>query len=76
MTYDGTTRRSYVNGVLDNQAAMSTLSAGTNPLRIASRADDIYRLGATLDEVAVYGTCLSGKRIMAHYLAGCGALVR
>ncbi|MFN2616190.1 MAG: LamG-like jellyroll fold domain-containing protein [Thermoleophilaceae bacterium] len=70
-TFDGTTRRLYLNGT---EVANGTLSGGatssTNGLYIATwnGTDELMR--GTIDEVAVYGSALSAARALAHYNAG------
>lgn len=71
-TYDGTTAKLYVNGALDGSAARSgSMSTGNNDLLIGrwgSPGAPLYFDGK-IDEVAYYGTALSGTRIAAHYTA-------
>ncbi|HYI80355.1 MAG TPA: LamG-like jellyroll fold domain-containing protein [Thermoleophilaceae bacterium] len=68
-TYDGTTRRLYVNGA---QVATGALTGGatstTNSLRMGSWSGNEYLRGI-LDETAVYSTALSAARVQAHYAA-------
>ncbi len=70
-TFDGTTRRLYVNGT---QVASGTLAGGatktTNMLILGSCTGFNEYLRGTLDEVAVYGTALSAARVQAHRNAG------
>jgi hypothetical protein len=73
-TYDGTTLRFYVNGLLTGSATGSYAVNPSVPLGIGGGAYD----GATwqqffpgsIDEVALYATALSQSRIRAHYLIG------
>ena len=73
-TYDGTTLRLYVNGVLVSSNAVTYTQNTTRPLRIAAgRTEDTpaqYFLPGRVDEVAVYGSALSAARVQAHYDAG------
>ncbi len=66
-TYDGTTRRLYVNGT---QVATGALTGGatstTNSLRMGSWSGNEYLRGI-LDETAIYSTALSAARVQAHY---------
>jgi hypothetical protein len=70
-TYDGTTRRLYLNG---NQVATDTLTGGatatTNPLYVGSWNGTSEFMKGTIDEVAVYKAALSAARVSAHYTAG------
>lgn len=67
-TYDGTTARIYVDGVSTGTAAGTMYNLGTAALRLgASEAGEAY--AGTVDELAFYGTALSGTRIAAHYAA-------
>lgn len=68
-TYDGTSLRMYVDGVLrDVQAsALAMLSDATTPFSVS---DGEYTLTGTLDECAIYGYALDEARIAAHHAAG------
>ena len=70
LTYDGTTIRLYLNGVLDGSAAMSgNLGSRSLDLMLASYYEGTLRFDGRIDEVAYYGTALSDTRIAAHYAA-------
>ena len=73
-TYDGTTMRIYVNGVLEGTAARSGavndssfggVLAGGGWGTLPSPA-----FQGRLDEIAIYGTALSTARVQAHYTKG------
>jgi hypothetical protein len=69
-TYDGANIRLYVDGVLNQTTASTGSISGTlADLHIGVRSIDQWFSG-TIDEVALYGTVLSGTRIAAHYTAG------
>src|SRR5439155_22707355 len=70
-TFDGTTLRLYVNGVLaTSAAAQGQLNSGSGTAFIGRLGQDISPLQGSLDEVAVFSTVLSPERIRAHYLGG------
>ncbi len=72
-TYNGSTQRLYVNGVLVASAALTgAINANTNNLTIGSWNGSQEFFAGTIDEVAVYATALSSGRVSAHYLAGSG----
>ena len=74
-TFDGTTARLYVNGVLADSAAVGYVQNTLRPLRIASGNTDgapNYFLPGRVDEVAVYGSALSAARVSAHFTAAGG----
>lgn len=71
-TYDGSTSRVYLNGVLDGSGTTVTGAlANVSPaLEVAARTASPSYMAGTFDEVALYNTALSGARILAHYNAG------
>jgi hypothetical protein len=80
-TYDGSTMRLYVDGVLDATAAASgalnySKVSSTYGLSLGT-AYDTYRpaFKGTLQNVAVFGTALSAARIADHWTAGSGHVV-
>lgn len=70
-TYDGTSSRFYVNGVLvAGPTASAFVANAARPLRIAAGQNEgaaNFFVPGTEDEVAVYNTVLSLTRIQAHY---------
>jgi hypothetical protein len=70
-TYDGTTIKLYVNGVLDS-SKVATFTIGTNsqPLAIGSESDGQFMLQGSMDEARVYSRALSATEIaaLAHLL--------
>ena len=70
-TYDGTTRRLYVNGV---SVASGALTGGatstTNTVNIGSWNGSKEFLRGSIDEVAIYRAALTQTRVQAHYNAG------
>lgn len=76
LTFDGTTERLYVNGVLENSTAIPPSLPTDNTARFAiGHEPDGANLGfwGRVDEVAVYQSVMSGTRVLAHYNAGVGA---
>jgi concanavalin A-like lectin/glucanase superfamily protein/fibronectin type III domain protein len=70
-TFDGTTRRLYLNGVEVASAALSGgPSSSTNNAFVGSWNGSSEFLAGTVDEAAVYNTALSAARVAAHYNAG------
>jgi large repetitive protein len=73
-TYDGTTARLYVNGLLAASTAGGYTANAGSPLGIgATYYTDIAwanQFNGTIDEAAVDGTALSQTRVQAHYLLG------
>jgi len=70
-TFDGTTLRLYVNGVLAaSAAAQGPLNSGSGTAFIGRLGQNLYPFQGSLDEVAVFPTVLSPERIRAHYLGG------
>lgn len=72
-TFDGTTRRLYVNGAeVANAPLTGGATASSNGLFIGSWNGASEFLGGTIDDVAVYGKALSAARVAAHYTDGSG----
>jgi large repetitive protein len=72
-TYDGTTGRLYVNGILVASTAVTYAANVSAPFGIGAywaNGSWIGLLPGSLDEVAVYNTALSQTRIQTHYLLG------
>ncbi len=70
-TYDGTTIKLYVNGVLDTARAESfAIAANDLPVGIGSQSDGQYMLQGAIDDARVYSRALSAGEIAA--LAGAG----
>jgi hypothetical protein len=70
-TFDGTTQRLYVNGVLMASAALSgSASVTTNQLAIGSWDGNSEFFKGTIDEPALYNTVLSAAQVAKHYQAG------
>jgi hypothetical protein len=69
LTYDGTTLRQYVNGVLDGQidsTAPTLYGGGFFTIGTWDQADYTYPFQGTIDEFAVYPGALSQARVTAH----------
>lgn len=67
-TYDNTTARIYVDGVLKSSATSTVqLTPNALPLNVGRSSDNNYFFGGSIDEIAVYRSALSGSRVLAHY---------
>ena len=70
VTFDGTTARVYVNGVLLKSGAPTSYVPGVDgELTIGSRSDGGFLWAGKADEVAFYGSVLPASEIAAHYEA-------
>lgn len=78
LTWDDSTgtARFYLDGELKstqtNAAMIGANLATALPFRVgaASNSGTTHNLDGSIDEVAIYGTVLSSRRILAHYVAG------
>jgi Glycoside Hydrolase Family 113/Concanavalin A-like lectin/glucanases superfamily len=68
-TFDGTTRRLYLDGAQVAQDQPGMPAVVLSNVRLGQTCCNEYFNG-TLDEVAMYATALSATRIQAHYQAG------
>ena len=68
ITYDGTSIRYYLNGVLDSTYPESYVLSNSYSLFVG-RTENQYFNG-NLDEVGVYNRSLSAPEVLAHYNAG------
>jgi uncharacterized repeat protein (TIGR01451 family) len=74
-TFDGTTLRLYVNGVLAaSAAAQGPIVSGSGAAFIGRLAQNLYPFQGTIDEVVVFSGALSPERVRAHYLGGAATL--
>jgi hypothetical protein len=72
-TYDGATRRLYVNGVQVASGALTGPATATpSTLNIGAWSASREFFNGTIDEVAVYNRTLTASRVSAHYAAGRG----
>jgi hypothetical protein len=72
-TYDGTTKRFYVNGTEVGSRAVLFAPNDAAPLRIgagASEGDGTFFFEGNVDEAAVYNKVLTPEQVILHYLAG------
>lgn len=77
-TWDGTTKRLYLDGtqVGSGQAWTGTLATTTSNLTLSGSAAGLTApFNGTLDEVALYPTALSGTRVGEHYRLGTAAAI-
>lgn len=71
-TYDGTTLRQYINGVLDNSLAYTGVSsANGGPVRIARRWDGpasaIHYFPGDVSVVRIYNSALNAEQVLGNY---------
>lgn len=70
-TYDGTTVRFYVNGVLSGSAVDTAPAPNTSqPLCIGWSPAGGWVFDGSVDEVAIYATALTEAQIQMHYQVG------
>lgn len=73
-TYDGTTIRLYLDGVIDGSATATVPNMGAHELVVgashAATAGYNFGFHGRISDVAYYGSALSSARIAAHYAAG------
>ena len=70
-TYDGTTVRGYVNGVLQlTQAVTLNLSTRNADIYVGATANGTSALDGKMDELAIYNRALSATEVQAIYQAG------
>jgi hypothetical protein len=70
-TYDGTTMRLYVNGVLENSLASSlSVENHTQQFALGKLSNGASYYSGLMDEAAVYGYALNAQQVTEHYLAG------
>jgi hypothetical protein len=62
-TWDGTTGRVYINGVLDGSKPMGPLPSNTLDLRIGADSNGANRFNGLIDEANVLNTALSAAQI-------------
>jgi hypothetical protein len=71
VTYDGSSVRFYVDGVLDATNPVSgTPASDTNSFNIGRRGDNSCYYDGVLDELAYYNRVLSADEIAMHYQVG------
>jgi large repetitive protein len=67
-TYDNSTARIYVDGVLDASSTSTVhLTGNSLPFNAARGQGGQYFFGGQLDEIALYPTALSAARIQTHF---------
>lgn len=74
-SYDGTTLRLYVNGVLEGQATPAiALDYGTRPVFLGSSGESFWdgKLNGIVDEATIYNRALSAGEVLQLHAAGAG----
>jgi len=69
-TYDGTTAKMYIDGVLDNSGARTNGLSSDTSLYFALHQDGSSRFDGLIDEVRIYNRALSAEEIRYHYNRG------
>ena len=68
VTFDGTTAKMYINGVMANSGTPTSYIPGTDgAFAVGMRSDAGFRWAGKADEVAYYNTVLSAGDIATHY---------
>ena len=70
MTWDGSNLRIYLNGALDNTAATTIPSIGTNSIQLRIGNDQALGFLGQIDEVSLYNRALSGSEVLSIFNAG------
>lgn len=68
-TYDGTTMKMYINGVLDNSTAVTGTSAATGTFYLGRNYEPIRTLNGSLDELRVWSRPLTAAELVANSCA-------
>ena len=74
-SYDGSTVRLHVNGVLEGQASAGVgLDYGTRPVFLGSSGEAVYdgKLNGVIDEATVYSRALGASEVALLHAAGAG----
>ena len=66
-TFDGTTHKLYVDGVLNNQMADSMTFSSTLPVHLGQRNDGEFTMDGIIDEVLIYDRALNDDEILTLY---------
>jgi hypothetical protein len=72
-TYDGSTVKVYVDGVLEGQASVSlTIDYGTRPVFIGTSGEAIFdgKLNGVVDEASIYNRALDASEVIDLHAAG------
>ena len=69
MTYDGTTLRLYLNGVLDGSLTIGqSILVNTLPLTMGDNSEQVYSLHGQLDEVRLWNVARTQGQIQASMM--------
>jgi len=72
-TFDGTTAKTYRDGVLQNTQSASATPFDPTSMGIGQGPTGYNVFVGGLDEVAIYNSALSATELLAHYTAGTGS---
>jgi hypothetical protein len=68
-TYDGTTEKVFINGLLDNSATFGATPTRGQTMVIGKRANDTFPFTGRMDEIEIFNRALTGAEIASIYNA-------
>jgi hypothetical protein len=75
VTYDGTSVRHYINGVLDNTTSVSCVVTNTNsrPIRVGANGANGELMNGSIDDLRIYSRALSAAEIKSDMSTALGS---